>query len=82
MRPPSAGPSTVAMRFTDEAQATASANCSRGTRKGANEVTAGADWPPEFFEKLAKGEPELVDAVSEMSKAIHAGRRSKGPPRL
>lgn len=46
------------------------------------EVTAGADWPPEFFEELEKVEPELVDAVDDMSKAIHAGRRSKGPPKL
>jgi hypothetical protein len=23
------------------------------------EVTAGADWPPEFFERLATVEPEL-----------------------
>jgi hypothetical protein len=46
------------------------------------EVTAGADWPPDFFEKLARSDPELVDAVEEMSRAIHAGRRSKGPVKL
>jgi len=46
------------------------------------EVTAGADWPPEFFEKLAKADPELVDAIDEMSRAIQSGRRSKGPVKL
>lgn len=46
------------------------------------EVTAGADWPPEFFEKLSETDPELVDAVDEMSNAIRIGRRSKGPPNL
>jgi hypothetical protein len=47
------------------------------------EVTAGADWPPGFFEKLGKpDEPELLAAVEEMSLAIRSGRRSKGPPKL
>ena len=46
------------------------------------EVTAGADWPADFFEKLARADAELVAAVSEMSEAITAGRRSKGPVKL
>ncbi len=46
------------------------------------EVTGGADWPPGFFEKLAKADAELVDAVDEMSRAIHSNRRSKGPLKL
>jgi hypothetical protein len=46
------------------------------------EVTAGADWPPDFFEKLSVADPELADAVDEMSKAIRSSRRSKGPPKL
>jgi predicted transcriptional regulator len=46
------------------------------------EVTAGADWPAELFDRLGEADSELVDAVDEMSKAIHAGRRSKGPAKL
>jgi len=46
------------------------------------EVTAGADWPAEFFDKLATADAELVSAVDEMSKAISAGRKSKGPTKL
>jgi hypothetical protein len=46
------------------------------------EVTAGADWPPDFFDQLAKTDPKLTDAVDEMAKTIQAGRRSKGPPKL
>jgi predicted transcriptional regulator len=46
------------------------------------EVTAGADWPAGFFDKLAKAEDELVSAVTDMSKAITAGRKSKTPMKL
>ncbi len=46
------------------------------------EVTAGADWPPGFFEKLGTAEAELVTAVDEMSQAIQANRKSKAPPKL
>ena len=46
------------------------------------EVTAGADWPPGFFEQLGYADPELVSAVSEMSRAIAANRRSKAPVKL
>jgi predicted transcriptional regulator len=46
------------------------------------EVTAGADWPPGFFEQFADAEPELVSAVDEMAAAIRASRRSKGPAKL
>jgi predicted transcriptional regulator len=46
------------------------------------EVTAGADWPAGFFEKLGQADAELVGAVDDMSKAIHAARRSKGPIKL
>jgi hypothetical protein len=46
------------------------------------EVTAGADWPDGFFEHLAHTDPELASAVDEMSKAIRAGRRSKGPTKF
>ena len=40
-------------------------------------VTDSDDWPPTFFEQLAKMGPELVEAVDEMTAAIHAGRHSK-----
>lgn len=46
------------------------------------EVTAGADWPAGFFEKLGSTDPELSSAVDEMSKVIRANRRSKGPVEL
>jgi hypothetical protein len=46
------------------------------------EVTAGADWPAGFFEKLGGAEPELVSAVDEMTQAIQANRRSKVPTKL
>ncbi len=42
------------------------------------EVTAQGDWPPGFFEKVGKADPELVSAVEEMSRAIQANRRSRG----
>jgi predicted transcriptional regulator len=45
------------------------------------ELTAGADWPPGFFEVLAKADAELVGAVDEMSKAITFARMLKGAPR-
>ena len=46
------------------------------------EVTAGADWPADFFEKLAAADADLIEAVDDMSKAIEAGRKSKGPVEL
>jgi predicted transcriptional regulator len=46
------------------------------------EVTGGADWPAGFFDELATADPELVSAVDDMSKAISAGRKSKGPTKL
>ncbi len=46
------------------------------------EVTAGADWPAGFFDKLATADDELVGAVDDMSKAISAGRKSKKPLKL
>lgn len=46
------------------------------------EVTAGADWPVGFFEKLGRVDPELVSAVDEMGRAIRANRRSKEPTKL
>ena len=46
------------------------------------EVTAGADWPAGFFDKLATAEAELVSAVTDMSKAITVGRKSKKPMKL
>ncbi|HEY2406095.1 MAG TPA: ribbon-helix-helix protein, CopG family [Polyangiaceae bacterium] len=46
------------------------------------EVTAGADWPVGFFEELGGAEPELLQAVDEMSKAIQSNRRSKSPTKL
>jgi hypothetical protein len=46
------------------------------------EVTGGADWPAGFFDKLATGDAELVSAVDDMSKAISAARKSKGPTKL
>ncbi len=46
------------------------------------EVTAGADWPPGFFDTLAMADAELVSAVDDMSNAISAGRKSKGPTKL
>jgi predicted transcriptional regulator len=41
------------------------------------EVTAGADWPAGFFDKLATADAELLTAVDDMSKAISTGRKSK-----
>jgi predicted transcriptional regulator len=46
------------------------------------ELTAGADWPAGFFEQLGSADIELIGAVDEMSNAIRAGRRSKGPLKL
>ena len=46
------------------------------------EVTAGADWPPGFFEQLGKANAELSDAVKEMAKAIESRRKSKRPLKL
>lgn len=46
------------------------------------EVTAGADWPAGFFEKLEKGNAEVARAVDDMSKAIRASRKSKEPLKL
>jgi predicted transcriptional regulator len=46
------------------------------------EVTGGADWPAGFFERLEKADPELAKAVDEMSEAITARRKSKGPMKL
>jgi hypothetical protein len=46
------------------------------------EVTAGADWPVGFFEKIGTANPELMSAVDEMSRAIVANRRSKAPIKL
>jgi hypothetical protein len=46
------------------------------------ELTAGADWPAGFFEKLSSADPELVSAVDEMSRAIVANRRSKALMKL
>jgi len=46
------------------------------------EVTAGADWPAGFLEKVGIVEPNLVNAVDEMTRAIQANRRSKGPTKL
>ncbi len=46
------------------------------------EVTGGADWPAGFFERLAGADAELAAAVDDMSAAIRAGRKSKGPPKL
>lgn len=46
------------------------------------EVTKGGDWPEGFFEKLQSADPELVEAIGEMSAAIESSRRSKGPPKL
>jgi predicted transcriptional regulator len=46
------------------------------------EVTADADWPAGFFDRLASADPELVSAVDDLSKAIRAGRKSKGATKL
>ncbi len=46
------------------------------------EMTAGADWPAGFFDQLATADAELINAVDEMSEAIQAGRKSKGPMKL
>jgi hypothetical protein len=35
-----------------------------------------------FFEKLGTVDPDVVEAIEEMSAAIHSNRRSKGPLRL
>ena len=46
------------------------------------ELTEGADWPAGFFDALGSADPDLFDAVDEMSKAIQSNRRSKGPVKL
>jgi len=46
------------------------------------EIAGGADWPDGFFEGLGADSAELGRAVDEMSEAIRAGRRSKGPVSL
>jgi metal-responsive CopG/Arc/MetJ family transcriptional regulator len=46
------------------------------------ELTAGVDWPVGFFEKLGVPDAELAEAVDEMTEAIQANRRSKGPARF
>jgi len=43
------------------------------------EVTAGADWSPGFFERLASPEPTVQVAADEMLRAIRSRRRSKKP---
>jgi hypothetical protein len=46
------------------------------------EVKGGADWSPDFFERLEDAEPELAATVERMLGEIRQGRRSKGPVRL
>jgi hypothetical protein len=47
-----------------------------------HEVTGGADWPAAFWQELEHADPELVQAVEDMSRSIQANRRSKGPTKL
>ena len=46
------------------------------------EVTAGSDWSPDFFDRLAMAEPGVEAAVEEMLKTIQRQRGSKKPVRL
>jgi len=43
------------------------------------EVTAGTDWSPGFFERLASPEPAVQARADEMLRAIQGQRRSKKP---
>lgn len=46
------------------------------------EVTAGSDWSPDFFDRLATAEPGVEAAAEEMLKTIQRQRGSKKPVRL
>jgi hypothetical protein len=43
------------------------------------EITAGADWSPGFFERLAPREPAVQVAADKMLLALQRQRRSKKP---
>ena len=46
------------------------------------EVTAGSDWSPDFFDRLATADLGVHAAVEEMLKTIQRERGSKEPVRL
>jgi len=46
------------------------------------ELASESQWSPGFFELLAAATPEDAAEVDAMLQAIHAGRRSKGAPKL
>lgn len=46
------------------------------------EVTAGSNWSPDFFDRLASPGAAVEAAADEMLEAISGHRRSKKPVRL
>jgi hypothetical protein len=46
------------------------------------EVSGGAGWSPEFFERLRDVDEPLAGAVDELLGHVRAARRSKEPRRL
>jgi metal-responsive CopG/Arc/MetJ family transcriptional regulator len=46
------------------------------------EVSAGADWSPDFFSRLEASDAPVKRAAEEMLDAIQTARRSKKAPRL
>ena len=46
------------------------------------ELARDSTWSPGFFELLASATPEDAAEVNAMLRAIRAGRRSKGAPKL
>ncbi len=46
------------------------------------ELTAGADWPPGFFDRLREVDDDLTVAVAELVTAVRGHRRSKAPRQL
>ena len=46
------------------------------------ELKSGSDWSPEFFDQLRSVDPEMAQAVTELSAAVQSRRRSKSPVRF
>jgi hypothetical protein len=46
------------------------------------ELTAGSDWSPGFFEDLGKIAPDTIAAVDELLTSVRKARTSKPPRRL
>jgi len=46
------------------------------------ELEGRSEWSPGFFERLARPDADLGDAVDDLLAAVLAGRRSKAPRSL